>query len=299
VSTKRLAPNLPTPTRRDLIAATDGPGPRLRDAYRIDLALIDPNPDQPRRLADADRLAELAADVAERGILEPLIVRPSGDGRYQVIAGGRRRAAAEIAGLADVPCLVREDLSDDEARAVALVENLQREDLDPEDEGRAFAVLVDQGWSQRKIAQAIHKSHQYVMRRLQLIDNPAALAAWRAGMVDLTELLSVDPAPPVATLAEAAQTAAAQLLQPGENGPDRTTDDHAAPHSAPPVYDEQRAEWHAQVFKPFPKMQQHARRTMARLAEAPAEERIRLKHTIGDTIDVLTELYQAIDAEAE
>lgn len=305
MSSKRLAPNLPTPTRRDLIAATDGPGPRLRDAFLIPLAVIDPNPDQPRKLADADRLAELAADIAARGVLEPLIVRPAGDGRYQVIAGGRRRAAAEIAGLGEVPCLVREDLTDDEARAIALVENLQREDLDPEDEGRAFAVLVDQGWSQRKIAQAIHKSHQYVMRRLQLIENPVALDAWREGAVNLHELLDVEIAPPVDTLAEAAQVAAEQLLQgyengpggttllPGsENGPAGTASDHAAPHTPPAGYDRRAV----LLYKPLNKIVLNMRRVPAR--EVPPDERPQLRRKLGDLIDDLTAYYRALDEEA-
>src|SRR4051812_18678897 len=122
----------------DSLISDRQPGQEMENARRLPRTLLDPNPDQPRRLADADRLAELAADVQERGILEPLLVRPTDDGRYQVIAGGRRLAAAEIAGLDQVPCLIRDDLTDEEARAIALVENLQREDLDPEDEGRAF-----------------------------------------------------------------------------------------------------------------------------------------------------------------
>jgi ParB/RepB/Spo0J family partition protein len=270
------------------------PGTEIENARHLPLAVIDPNPDQPRRLADAERLAELAADIADRGVLEPLIVRPVGD-RYQVIAGGRRRAAAGIAGLDSVPCLIRDDLTDAEARAIALVENLQREDLDIEDEARALAELYQQGRSLREIGALIHKSYKYVQRRLRLVADPAALEAYRAGEMGLEDLVSDRSGPvpdvPMAEIAQAAQEAAQEVLQ----GSDFVTQRHSS--GAGPVLDEARAQVHQTVIKPFHKMILHVRRNPP--TKIPPDERDRLKRTVGDLIDELTEYYKRLDDAEE
>src|SRR5689334_11267886 len=143
------------------------PGEDLASARLLPRDLIDPNPWQPRQHADPERLAELRADIAARGILQPLVVRPHGEDRYQVVAGERRYQAAGLAGLAGLPCIIRE-VDDAEAQAIALVENLQREDLDIEDEARFLTSLHDAGMSLREIGSAIHKSYQYVNRRIKL-----------------------------------------------------------------------------------------------------------------------------------
>src|SRR6478672_413424 len=142
------------------------PGRELDNARALPLAALEPNPWQPRRAADPARLQELADDIAARGVLEPLLVRKVAEGRYQVIAGERRYRAAGLAGRDMVPCLILE-VDEAEARAISLVENLQREDLDIEDEARFFKELHDAGLSLRAIADVIHKSHNYVNRRVK------------------------------------------------------------------------------------------------------------------------------------
>lgn len=224
----RKLPPLAQPTNRHDLIAPSGPGPRLRDAWLIPMAQLVPNSWQPRRRANPVRLQELAKDIAERGVLEPLIVRPLEDGHYQIIAGERRYHAAGLAGLESVPCLVR-DVDEAEARAIALVENLQREDLDVEDEARFLKELHDNGMSLREIGAAIHKSYQYVNRRIKLASDPDALHAYREGRLNLDSLItdrgrsSADV--PMADLVAAAQAAADDLLQEGDVVTQRNSDD--------------------------------------------------------------------------
>lgn len=165
------------------------PGEDFAQARLLPRDLIDPNPWQPRRHADPERLAELAADITVRGIVQPLVVRPVAEGRYEIIAGERRYRAAGLADLDLLPCVIRE-VSDAEARAISLVENLQREDLDIEDEARYLKDLHDSGLSLRDIGELIHKSYQYVNRRVKLAADPAALLAYREGQLNLNELIA-------------------------------------------------------------------------------------------------------------
>src|SRR5687767_860230 len=123
------------------ILPEDGIGePELR---HVPVELISPNASQPRRRFDPDSIAALARSIADAGIVQPLIVRPLGDGRYELIAGERRWRAAREAKLETVPALVRDE---DEARRMqtALIENIAREDLNPLDEARACAALIDE-----------------------------------------------------------------------------------------------------------------------------------------------------------
>jgi ParB family chromosome partitioning protein len=137
----------------------------------ITLAAIEPNPDQPRQTATPEQDAELAADIRERGILQPIIVRPLGGagGRYELVAGERRCRAARLAGLEQVPAIVR-PYNDREARTVAAIENLQRQNLEPLDEARYFKFLADEyNLSNRQIAEGLHKSASYVDQRMRLL----------------------------------------------------------------------------------------------------------------------------------
>jgi len=155
----------------------DLPGAKL-----IAVSLLDPNPYQPRTTFDQAALEELAASIREHGVLQPLTVRQAGD-RYQIGAGERRKRAAELADLADVPCVVR-DLSDEQMEVLALVENVQRADLDPLDEAHAYRRLIDRfGLSLREVASRVKKSHEHIARRLRLIADPAVEDAVRAGTV--------------------------------------------------------------------------------------------------------------------
>lgn len=143
--------------------------PNLPGATLLPLELLGPDVVQVRQNFDEISLLELAEDVAERGILEPLIVRPHSTqaGRYQIVAGERRYRAAFLAKLAQVPVIVK-DLDDCEARLTGLVENIQRHDLDPLEEQRIFQTLHKHyNWSISEIARKVHKSRHYVLNRLQ------------------------------------------------------------------------------------------------------------------------------------
>jgi ParB family transcriptional regulator, chromosome partitioning protein len=140
----------------------------------IGIDMLDPGPFQPRGPIDAAALAELTDSIRARGVLQPLLVRvhPGEVGRYQIIAGERRWRAAAAAGLHEVPALVR-SLSDIDAMAAALVENLQREDLNAIEEALGYARLVDEfGMTQDGLAQAIGKSRGHVGNTLRLLNLP-------------------------------------------------------------------------------------------------------------------------------
>jgi len=148
---------------------------------KLPLALIHPNPEQPRRRFDEAALAELAASIRKQGLLQPLLVRPRGEG-YELVAGERRYRAAQLAGLQEVPVVVR-DLDDREALELALVENLQREDLNPIEEALGYQRLLEMGHSQAQIAEAVGKARSTVTNSLRLLqldeESREALAAGR------------------------------------------------------------------------------------------------------------------------
>ena len=138
---------------------------------------ISPNPSQPRTDFDAGQLAELAASIRAHGILQPLLVRPEQMGRYELIAGERRWRAAQTAGLSTVPIMVQDDANSDAAErlSLALVENIQRSDLNPIEQASAFAQLADGGWTQERIASQVGKSRAAVANLLRLLRLPDAL----------------------------------------------------------------------------------------------------------------------------
>ena len=145
---------------------------------------LDPSPYQPRHPVDAASLEELAASIRTRGILQPLLARPhpTTPGRYQIVAGERRWRAAQAAGLHEVPVLVR-PLADAEAMAAALVENLQRQNLNPLEEAEGYRRLLDEfALSQEALGDAVGKSRSHVANTLRLLNLPARVqAALRAG----------------------------------------------------------------------------------------------------------------------
>ena len=133
---------------------------------------IEPNPDQPRMVFDAEALNELAASIREHGVLQPILVRPLGDNRFQLIAGERRWRASTIAAQETIPALV-EDIDDDTALEIAIIENLQREDLNPLEEATMFDRMVhEHGYSIRKLADKLGKDKGYLENRLRLADAP-------------------------------------------------------------------------------------------------------------------------------
>jgi ParB family chromosome partitioning protein len=139
------------------------------------IVAITPNPYQPRRHFDAERLEELVASIRKHGVLQPLIVRRVGEG-YQLVAGERRLRAAEAAGLQTVPVVVRE-IAEERLLEIALVENLQREDLDPLEEARALQALVERGHSQEEVAALVGKSRPAVANAVRLLQLPEAVQA--------------------------------------------------------------------------------------------------------------------------
>ncbi|MCW8307805.1 ParB/RepB/Spo0J family partition protein [Acidiphilium sp. PA] len=153
-------------------------------ARYLAIASLHPGPFQPRRAMDEDALEELAASLKSRGVLQPLLVRsfPGQPGQYQIIAGERRWRAAQRAGLHEVPVLVR-DLSDTDAMAAGLVENLQRQDLDPIEEAEGYQRLLDEfGMIQDDLAAAVAKSRPHITNMLRLLNLPGDVqTALRSG----------------------------------------------------------------------------------------------------------------------
>ena len=148
--------------------ATAG-GPELRE---VPVGSIDPNPDQPRSVFDPEALQALADSIGSAGLLQPLIVRPIEDGRYQLVAGERRWRASQKAGLELVPVVVRSSPEDERLQS-ALIENVVREDLNPVDEARACAALVgDLGISKEDLAKRLGRSRAGISNLVRLLDLP-------------------------------------------------------------------------------------------------------------------------------
>jgi ParB family chromosome partitioning protein len=138
----------------------------------VPVADIEPHPANPRRKFDEGALDELAASIRQRGVIQPVIVRPLGHGRFQLVAGERRWRAAQRAQLHEIPALVR-DLGERDVAALALIENLQREDLNPIEEARAYQRLSEQeGMTQAEIARLVDKSRSHVANLQRLLALP-------------------------------------------------------------------------------------------------------------------------------
>jgi ParB family chromosome partitioning protein len=153
-------------------SAAGAPGVR-----EIPIELIRPNPGQPRTHFDAAELDELAGSMRQKGVLQPILVRTShdGDGDYQIVAGERRWRAAQRAGLAAIPALVRE-LTDIETLEIALIENIQRSDLNPIDEAAAYQSLMTLGeTTQESVAETVGKSRSHVANTLRLLQLPGTV----------------------------------------------------------------------------------------------------------------------------
>jgi ParB family chromosome partitioning protein len=146
----------------------------------IPVADIEPLPGQPRSRFDEDALESLASSIASRGVIQPIIVSPLGGGRYRLVAGERRWRAAQKARLHKIPALVRE-LDQREVMALALIENLQREDLNPVEEARAYQKLSDdEGMTQAEIAKLVDKSRSHVANFQRLLALPDTILAFLA-----------------------------------------------------------------------------------------------------------------------
>lgn len=133
---------------------------------------IEPNKNQPRQIFDDDALSELSDSIREHGVLQPLIVRPLADGSYQLVAGERRWRASRLAGLSEVPVIVK-TLTDSEVAVIALIENLQREDLNPIEEAEGISRLIEEySFTQEQAADKLGKSRSAVTNTLRLMSLP-------------------------------------------------------------------------------------------------------------------------------
>lgn len=141
---------------------------KAKGVEQLSLTLLEVSPYQPRKRIDPAAIAELAQSIAQKGVLQPLLVRPIGE-RYQIVAGERRFRAAQQAGLSSVPAVVR-DFSDQETLEIAIIENVQREDLSAVEEARAFRQLMDFGMNQEEVAKAVGKSRSAVANTLRLLN---------------------------------------------------------------------------------------------------------------------------------
>ncbi len=155
------------------------------NARTLRISELEPNRDQPRKEFDPAALAELADSIAAVGVIQPLIVRPIVGGGYQIVAGERRWRAAQSAGLTEVPVVIR-DLSDKEVDEIALIENLQREDLNPVEEAEGYRHLMNEyGMTQEQVASRVGKSRPSVANSVRLLELPdSVLGMLTAG--DLT-----------------------------------------------------------------------------------------------------------------
>jgi ParB family chromosome partitioning protein len=166
------------------------------------VASIEPHPTQPRRHFDEAALTELAESIQERGLIQPIVVRPHGH-RYEIVAGERRWRAAQRARLHEVPVIVR-DFDDKETLEVALLENIQREDLNPIEEAEAYQRLIDSyGHTQDVLGKLVHKSRSHVANLLRLLDLPEKVRAMVAtGALSMGHARALVSSPDAEALAE-------------------------------------------------------------------------------------------------
>lgn len=141
----------------------------------LKISEIEPNRSQPRKEFDEKALSELAESISKHGLLQPLLVRPLPLGGYQIVAGERRYRACRMAGITEVPVIIRE-LGDTETMEIALIENLQREDLTPIEEALGYQVLIyEHGFSQEEVAQSVGKSRPAIANSLRLLKLPQSI----------------------------------------------------------------------------------------------------------------------------
>lgn len=170
------------------------PGERfMATAKYVSVQLIKPNPAQPRKIFDAEALDELAGSIRDRGVMQPLVVRPMGDD-YSIIMGERRYRAAILAGLDEVPVIIR-DTSDEQAFIDALIENLQRASLTAEEEAEAYKGLLNRGYSGRQIAEKLSIAHTKVSRVVRIYEDPLLSQAIMDGQLTKSQAQELLVAP--------------------------------------------------------------------------------------------------------
>jgi ParB family chromosome partitioning protein len=193
----------------DEVAAVKGEPTQKKDTRTLPVAFLQPGKYQPRKTFDEQPLADLAASIKEKGVLSPILVRPIGPDRYEIVAGERRWRASQIAKLHDVPVVVRE-MADSEALEIGIIENVQRTDLNAVEEALAYRQLMDQfSRTQEEVASHVGKSRSHVANTVRLLNLPTQVQDWlREGKLTAgharTLLGMTDP-----------ETAARQLIEGG------------------------------------------------------------------------------------
>ena len=156
----------------DILFQDTGAGGGDEGVSTLRLAEIEPDKNQPRKAFDDTALSELAASITEHGVLQPIVVRPSPAGGYIIVAGERRWRAARLAGLTEIPALIK-DISDTQAMEIALIENLQREDLDPIEVAEGCKKLIERyGLTQEEAAKRLGKSRSAITNAMRLLNLP-------------------------------------------------------------------------------------------------------------------------------
>lgn len=305
----------PLSARPRAVLAPGGPGSVLADAWHIPLTAIDLNPHQARQHFDEAALAELTTSVRDHGVLEPILVRPVGDGeRYEILAGERRYRAAQAAGLDTIPALVRHGLDDGQARVITALENLQREDLLPGDEARQYAGLVNAlDISRRELARRLGINHQRIAKLLTILDKGpqlldeidtgnltvnAALGQLDTGYYRPTNVSRIGtelqvgsslepptPTPPVALTSEAGT----RLLDPEDFIPGT-----AAPRTPRVALDDATAGATLRAFRPVQAFYRYAQALQP--AQVPAASRPALRQQLHDAITAAQVALRALDA---
>ena len=290
-----------------------------RAVRQIAVDRISPNPKQPRIAADPDALSDLTASIREHGVLQPILVRPLDRGHYEIVAGERRWRAVTALALAMIPAII-EEMSDEQAIEIAVIENLQRENLSPLDEAAIFARMTTElGYSIRKLADKLGKDKGYIENRLRLVAAPAdvrALVAERSDTISHAyELMKIDD--PARRAELAAQIARGELSlarlknvvrgesdRPSIGAPISATEvpftptpaapaAHAVPasHSAPPAPTTAPAQ---------PSIIEHSDRPAPIETAAPAAATsdaglMNARESLGSAIDELANILHAID----
>ena len=222
----------------------------------LPVASIEPHPDQPRRHFDEAALEELAGSISARGVIQPVIVRRQGD-RYQLVAGERRWRAAQKAQLHEIPALIR-DLDDRDVMALALIENIQREDLNPVEEARAYARLAEyEDMTQAEIAALVEKSRSHVANLQRLLSLPdVVLDHLEAGRLDMGHgraLIGNDNAVELAEQAVAKKLSVREVEKLVRQGKEGRTRRHARePKDTPRDADIEAVENHLEEFLGLP-----------------------------------------------
>ena len=201
---------------RGLESLFEDTAPSFESDTRIEslpLREIEPDPEQPRKTFDDEALAELAASISEHGLLQPIAVRPHGLDNYRIVAGERRWRACRMAGLTDVPVIVK-DVTDEQAMELALVENLQREDLDPVEEALGIRELMTRcDLTQEQAARKLGKSRSALANSLRLLNLPdSVLELLKGGFLNIGHAKVILSLPTAELQEQAAQIVADNQL---------------------------------------------------------------------------------------